>query len=351
MTALKGKAIEAFVNKRDPNIFAVLIYGPDSGLVRERAEKLAKAVVEDFKDPFNYIELADPDLKAEPAQLADEAAALSFAGGERVVRLRTTGEASSKSVKLLIDGLEAGHLKPNALTIIEAGDLKPSSGLRKMFEKAKSGVALPCYSDGAGDVRALAQHLAAAEDLRFEEDALNLAVSILGEDRGISRSELNKLILYKGPGSLRSGPGTITLDDVQASLVDGVSDAMGEVAAAAADGAPERLAKALYKSASAGASPIGLLRAMQRNFARLRAAKAYVEAGESPASAMKKLRPPVFFIEQRPFESRLRRWPLKGLDRALDMLVEAELDAKTTGAPQAEIIERAALRIAVMAAR
>jgi len=354
--ALKGKAIEAFVKNRDRSIHAVLIYGPDSGLVRERAEQLARSVVDDLKDPFNAIELADADLKAEPGQLADEAAALSFAGGERVVRLRTHGEASAKSIKLLIDGLDGGHLKPNALTIIEAGDLNARSGLRKMVEKSKTAASLPCYADGAGDVRALAVRLAGAEELRFDDDALDLAVSILGEDRGISRSELEKLVLFKGPlqnGStaLRSGSGTITLEDVQASLVDGVGDAMDEVAAAAADGASARLAKALYKSASAGASPIGLLRALQRSFSRLRAAKGHVEAGDTPAGAMKKLRPPVFFMEQRPFEARLRRWPLRGLDKALDMLVEAELAAKTTGAPQTEIIERAALRIAAMGGR
>jgi DNA polymerase-3 subunit delta len=67
---------------------------------------------------------------------------------------------------------------------------------------------------------------------------------------------------------------------------------------------------------------------------------------------MKKLRPPVFFAEQRSFENRLYKW--RGgakLDNALRLLIDAELDAKTTGAPQREIVERAALRIAVMARR
>ena len=66
---------------------------------------------------------------------------------------------------------------------------------------------------------------------------------------------------------------------------------------------------------------------------------------------MKRLKPPVFFIEQKPFERRLRQWPLKRLDMALDMLVEAELAAKTTGSPQREIVERTALRLSHMAGR
>ncbi len=351
MTALKGKAIKSFLAARDEKIAAVLVYGPDSGLARERALTIAGWVVEDLKDPFNALELSDAELKDEPGRLTDEIAALSFAGGERVIRLRTSGETAAKAAQLLLDGLDSGHLKPNGMVIIEAGDLSPRSGLRKAFEKSKRGAALPCYADGPADVRAMAQEAAAAEDLRFDPDALDLAVSILGEDHGISRAEIDKLILFKGPASLRNGPASISLEDVRASLVDGLGDAMDDTAAACADGAPARLAEALHKAATAGASPIGLLRALQRNFARLKNAQDLMEGGESAASAMKKLRPPVFFAEERAFENRLYKWRGPKLERALRMLVDAELDAKTTGAPQREIVERAALALAVMGSR
>ena len=78
MAALKGKAIDAFIARRDLNVAAVLVYGPDAGLVKERGDALARSVTPDFKDPFNYIELTDADLKGEPGRLADEATALSF---------------------------------------------------------------------------------------------------------------------------------------------------------------------------------------------------------------------------------------------------------------------------------
>ncbi len=351
MTALKGRAIKAFVARRDPECAAVLIYGPDSGLARERAVKLASAVVSDFKDPFNYLELADADLKDEPGRLADEITALSFAGGERVIRIRTSGEGAAKAAGVLIEALDKDQIKPNGLVIIEAGELTPRSGLRKAFEKARRAAALPCYADGPADVRAMAQDAARAEDLRFEDDALDLVASVLGDDHALSRSEIDKLILYKGPGGSRSGPAAISLEDVRASLVDGLGDAMDDTAAACADGAPAKLAEALHRAATAGASPIGLLRSLQRQFARLKTAADYMEGGDSAAAAMKKLRPPVFFAEQRAFENRLYKWRGAKLDRALRMLIDAELDAKSSGAPQREIVERAALRLAAMVRR
>lgn len=351
MTALRGKSADAFVAKRDPKIAAILVYGPDLGLVRERADSVARQVSPDFKDPFNYLELTDADLKSDPSRLADEAAALSMMGGERVVRIRTNGEGASAAAKLVIEGLERGHLKPTGIVVIEAGDLSKTSGLRKLFEGSKAAIALPCYADAPADIRAVAADAARIEDLRFDSEALDLLVLLLGEDRGVSRSEIDKLILYKGPKAVREGAATITLDDVRAVLVDTVSDAAGEAAGAAADGAQTRLARALHRSASAGSSPVGTVRALQREFLRLRSARAHMAEGASAEAAMGKLRPPVFFMEKRAFEARLSRWPLAKLDAALDLLLEAELGAKSTGLPDEEIVERAALRVAAMAGR
>ena len=80
-------------------------------------------------------------------------------------------------------------------------------------------------------------------------------------------------------------------------------------------------------------------------------AQSAVSTGQSAAEAMKSLRPPVFYMEQRAFSARLRNWSLAKLSRALDLLLQAECDAKTTGAPQKEIIERVAFQIAALASR
>ncbi|MEM9170123.1 MAG: DNA polymerase III subunit delta [Pseudomonadota bacterium] len=347
MTALKGRAIDAFVEKRDPTVAAVLIYGPDEGLVRERADALARQVVDDFKDPFNYIELTDADIKAEPARLADEAAALSFAGGERLVRIRTTGDAAAKAAAALVDGLEAGSVQANALTLVEAGDLKKTSSLRKLFERSKRVAALPCYIDGEADRRALVEKAAQDAGLAFAPDALAAFTAGLADDRGVARAEIDKLLMYKGDDAER----TLTLQDVRAVSADGASDATDEAAAACGDGDAAALSRALHRTAVAGGSPIAVLRAVQRQIGRLHDARRLVDAGHTVRDAMTKVKPPVFFVEQRAFARRLDVWNTARLARATDGLVRAELEAKTTGAPQREIVERACLRVAAMAGK
>ncbi len=79
---------DAFLRSPDPAARAVLVYGPDAGLVSERVEALVKGVAGDLSDPFRVADFSAKELIDDPARLADEAAALSLTGGRRAVRLR-----------------------------------------------------------------------------------------------------------------------------------------------------------------------------------------------------------------------------------------------------------------------
>src|SRR5213078_3924611 len=118
----------------DPQIRAVLLFGPDAGLVRERADTLARAICPDLHDPFRVAELTATIVAADPARLADEAAQISLIDGRRVVRMRDAGDA---------------------LVIAEAGDLPGRSALRRAFDEAPQGVAIGCYPDNARDLAAV----------------------------------------------------------------------------------------------------------------------------------------------------------------------------------------------------
>ena len=84
------KDADRFAKAPPSELRAALVYGPDSGLVNERLRLLATSVVEDLGDPFRVVELSGSELRSDPARLADEAAAISFTGGRRLVKLRAT---------------------------------------------------------------------------------------------------------------------------------------------------------------------------------------------------------------------------------------------------------------------
>src|SRR3954469_24313273 len=92
MILSKRPDVERFLKEPTPDIRAVVIYGKDRGVVRDRANALVKRVVERPDDPFDTAQLTDSDLDGDPAKLEDELSALSMMGGRRLVRLRLSGE-------------------------------------------------------------------------------------------------------------------------------------------------------------------------------------------------------------------------------------------------------------------
>src|SRR6201982_3282687 len=76
MVALRGKEIDAFLARPDAGRPIILLYGPDAGLVRERADALLASAVDDPNAPFSLVRLGGYVLLSGPSRLGGEGAAL-----------------------------------------------------------------------------------------------------------------------------------------------------------------------------------------------------------------------------------------------------------------------------------
>jgi DNA polymerase-3 subunit delta len=330
------RAVAGFLKRPDPGCAAILLYGEDSGLVRERGETLARTVVADLSDPFRTAELAADDLGDDPARLADEAAALSMTGGRRTVRVRHVTPALGKQIADAVAGFlesDPATKRPQdmALVIIEAGELDGRSPLRKLVEAARNAAAIACYRDDAGDLAAVIRETLARHKVGIGADALAWLVSRLGGDRAVTRGEIEKLALYVGAGNEAS------LDDARALVGDTAEIGLDDLAVATALGDVPGLCRAFDKLAAEGVSEIAMLRALQRHFTRLHLCSGLVAHGRDADAAMGSLRPPVFWKEKDAFRAQLRRWPQDRLALVLERLLDAEIACKTTS-PLAETL-------------
>ena len=332
---LTGTRLASFLRCPDPNIFAALIYGPDQGLIRERAQALAATVTGDPSDPFRNVELAPNVLRSEPSRLLDEAAAFSFSGGRRVVRIRDATDGLTKTLENFLADAATG-----ALVIVEAGELSPRSSLRRLFEKAGVGIAVACYGDNESTLDELAHEALRGEGLTLSPEASGFLSSNLGSDRGVTRSELEKLAVYMG------GPGTVTLEDAAAVVGDSSAMSIDSVIYAAFGGNPRELDRMLQKALAESVQPVAILRATARHLQRLHLARSQVAAGRTPDQAMQALKPPVFVMFKARFREQLRLWNEDRLATAFDIVTHAELDCKTTGFPAEAICGRALFRLA-----
>jgi DNA polymerase-3 subunit delta len=333
--------LQRFVQKPDPALRAVLLFGADEGLVRERAAALAAAVVEDPKDPFRVADLDAATLLADPARLADEAAAISMLGGRRLVRV---GRAGDRLAGLFREFLAAPP--GDGFVLVTADDLGRSSSLRKAFEEAPAAAAVECGFDSAETLDGVIDQTLAAHGLSLSEEARLHLRANLGGDRMITRQELDKLALYKhGQGTL------VTLEDARACIGDSSAEAFDAVGAAAARGDMRALVAALAKAAETGESPVGLLRLTARRLQRLHLVASLAERGTPLEQAFKALRPPAFQREAADMRQALNRWTARRLADALALLLEAEIQCKTTGMPAEAITARAMMRVAAAARR
>ncbi len=337
---------DAFAKAPDPKVRLILVYGPDIGLIKERAAALIASVVDDPADPFRIVNLSAAGITSDPARLGDEAAAISFGGGRRVVSI---GDATDSLTKHLNPFLE--NPVGDALIVVEAGALGPRSSLRKLAESQGIAAALPCYLDEGRDLERVITQSLSGLGITADRDALAYLVDRLGGDRMMTRRELEKLALYVDNGESQNGGKQVTLADAVACVGDSAALTLDDLCFAVADGDQTAVARLLSRLQGEGVAPIAILRAAGRHFTRLHRIAAAVTRGDRIDDAVKSLRPPPFFKYAPRFKNQAQMWSASALTRAIVRLNEVESACKTTGAPDAILCDRTLTALTVAARR
>jgi DNA polymerase-3 subunit delta len=340
MVALRGKEIDAFLARPDPGRPVVLLYGPDAGLVRERAEALLASAVDDPNDPFSLVRLDGDELSAEPSRLVDEALTIPLFGGRRAIRIR----AGSRSFATGIEALAEVPLK-DCRIVIEAGELRPESPLRKVCERAKNAAAIACYPDTERDLTKLIDDEIKASNLRITPDARAVLMTSLGGDRLASRNEVRKLALYA------HGKGEITLDDVMAVVADASELKIDPIIDSAFAGNPAAVETEFTKAMVAGTYPGVIISAAQRQAAWLHKSALAIAEGMPSSAVLEGGFPRLHFSRKANVETALRYFDAARLTLIIDQLATAALEMRKQTALAAAIAQRALLSIAANAKR
>ncbi len=326
---------------------AALIWGPDLGQVRERAGYLAATVTPRTDDPFDVALLNEADLSDGGARLEEELMAYSLMGGRRLVRLRLAGDRGEgeDATAAALARHAAGDFNPDAFLLVEAGNLKPTSSLRKAAEKDERCGAVACYADEAGDLARLTRDALAIDKVGLAADALELFVSRLPQERGVARQEIERLALFLGPGShvvaTAADLAPFVGVEPESSLADAAIDAFGGRLLATYSG--------LRRAAQEGETGPSTIRALSTHLGRLRRVVIMHLAGVPLAQAVKEQR--VFWKMEREFQRQARAWPLAELDKLPVEILGADQACKTAGSPDQLISEHLALSIAGRARR
>lgn len=320
MAEIKSHEFEGFLERSARNYRIFVIYGPDRGLVSERAGLIAAKTGVSLNDPFSLIKLDIADLQKDQGRLLDEAGAIGLFGGEKLIWIR--GAANEKYLVEPLQLLSAKTLQDTFL-IVEAGDLKKGSLLRKSAEAARSIATIPCYADDTRALNALVDAELAAAGLRISPAARQALVDLIGGDRIASRNELKKLALYcRGCDTVEEHHVTEIIGDASAISVDDAVDAI-------LSGNTGNFLHAMQKITASKTAIFLVIQACLKQFQLIDAMKAEMEEKRIPATqVMQTLGRHLHFRRKPIMEQALRAWSTDAVARETNRLQSAILQTR-----------------------
>jgi DNA polymerase-3 subunit delta len=340
MTAVKTSEADSFIARPDPARPIVLIYGPDAGLVRERAEALIRVSVDNPNDVFSLIRIDGDELSGNPYRLVEEANTIPMFGGRRALWVKAGSRNIAPAVEAVINAPS-----PDCRVVIEAGELRKTSPLRTMCEKAKNAAAIACYADDERDVARVVDDELKKAGLAIAPDARAALLPFLGGDRRATRGELQKLALYV------HGRDRITVEDVMAVVADASAVALDNVIDAAFGGKPSDVEAHFARARGEGTAPGAIISAALRHLSSLHRMRITVDDGQSVTGVIESVKPPVHFRRKPAIDSALRIWTAPKLADAMTALADALLQTRLQANLSDAIAQRALMTLATAARR
>lgn len=317
-----------------------LFYGPDESASRAFVPRIAAALGGEVE----RIDLSGADLKADPARLPDEAAALSMFGGARLIVVDRAGDESAAAVANLLSLETAG-----SPVILLAGDLKKSSALLKLVEASGQAVGAASYPVDERNAEALVGEQAAALGLHPSPGVAARIAAAAAGNRGIIARELEKYaaLLDAAPDA----PRALEHETVESIGADVGEGDLARLLAAVAGGNPDQAEAELGRLRAEGKDGIQLIRAALRRMTMLARLRAEMERGRSVSAVMASTGRSIFFKEQAAVQSELGRWRAETLAKAISRLIEAEKQVMLAAGPGPVAAEAELIAIARQAAR
>lgn len=343
MAEIKSHEFDGFLKRKPLPVRLFLVYGPDRGLVSERAAALAAASGVALDDAFSVVKLDAGDIGSQPGRLIDEMNAIGLFGGDRLVWIRNAGSEKGLSDALdILAGMPAG---PSTL-IIEAGDLKKGAALRKTAESISAAVAIPCYADDGRALQSLIDQELSAENLRISPAARQRLVETIGGDRLASRNEVRKLALYC------RGKDMVEEQDVEEIVGDASAISTDDAIDAILKGDRDGFLHAIQKIVASKTPVFLVLQGCLRQFQLLELMRAEMDEKRAPAAqAMATLGRHLHFRRKPIVENALKTWTGAAIRRETQRLQAAILQSRQRPALEDTIATQTMLATVLQSAR
>lgn len=316
MVKIAAKDCDQFIAKIPQDIKAILLYGPDHGLSKIRADIIAKSY--NLSDKFKY-EQANSNV------LLDNLRAIKLFG-ENTQKFSIIECSGATLGEPLLTIIKAGEY-PGLLVFI-AGELGTDSSLRKNFEKLSHTASVASYVDDKIGVAKIISQIFKEHKVTCETGLVQLlSASMTLGDRALIINEIEKILLFL------SGKQHILISDLEQYLQSQGEVGFDVLCYQASLKQKDKIEQQLTALQLEGHNLVSIIRMLIRHFTRLYQVKSLIEQGNNQQQAIDSLSPPVFFKQSNDFTASLKLWDGTKLLNALENLNQLELNAKQTAIP------------------
>jgi DNA polymerase III subunit delta len=338
---LTGAAANGYFRKPDPTHAGLLIFGADPmRIATKRQEAIAALIGPHGEEEMRLTRINAADLRKDPAALDDAIKAQGFFPGHRVAFV----EDATDGLATLLGSALADWRQGDAQLVVTAAALTAKSALRKVFETHRNAMAIGIYDDPPSPAD-IADALAKAGLAEPSRDVMQAMMGLANTlEPGDFRQTLDKLGLYK-----IGDPAPVSLADLAAVAPQSAEVDLDDVLDVVTDGKSGELGPALGALYAQGVTPVTLCIGAMRHFRRLHVVAADPQGA---GAGIGRLRPPVFGPRRDKIQRQASRWGRLRLEQALTLLTDTDLQLRSAStAPQNALMERALIRLAMMAGR
>ncbi|MEO1363478.1 MAG: DNA polymerase III subunit delta [Pseudomonadota bacterium] len=320
--------------KPDAGATGLLIYGSDAMRVAlKRQEVVAALIGPQGEEEMRLTRIASAELRKDPAQLMDAIKAIGFFPGPRVALVE---DANDTVGPIITDALVAWGAG-DAQIVVTAGNLKPTSKLRKAFEAHPTAYAAAIY-DNPPTRDEIERDLVAAGITNPPQEAMHQLMDLARAlEPGDFRQTLEKIGLYK-----RGDTAPLSGADIEACAPASIEAAVDDVLLVVADGNATAIGPVMQRLQAQGVNAVTLCIGAMRHFRSLHRVATDTSG-----------RPQIWGPHRDRMMAQARKWGPARLETALTVLTDTDLQLRSAGqnAPALALVERAFIRLAMLGSR
>ena len=288
-----------------------LFYGPNYGKVSDCANitKSFKKVKQDY-EVINFF--SDEIKKEDLSRIFLETSTPNIFGSKNFLCFHLNSEKISKEMISII----SKETNKDLIVVLKCHQLSPRSSLRSFFEKNNYSISVACYEESESEKKTYINNFLQNEGVKVSASLINLLNNNLSNQRLEIKSELEKIIILH-----KSQPEKKFTHNSFSFLSESLNNEDIKFIFSIASKEKKGFIKNFNKFTDYGSDNIRLITYLLEHFFRLLVVKVKVNEGTDVSSAIRQLRPPIFFKHLPEFRQQLTMFSISELNFVIKKLL------------------------------